>query len=654
MRESILRPLSLSFAAVLCMSLLAGCAANFQPNPLQTEQSSIGNIQGLVHGGQSPISGAQIYLFSAGTGGYASAPTSLLTKGGTGSNTVLATSGPFTGDYYVTTDSGGNFSLWGDYTCTAGTQVYMVAYGGNPGFAASGTFNTAIMQMAGLGQCPSTGTMAQQVPYLTINEISTAVFAYAMGGFGTSAANVGSAATTQSETGIANAMANVTNILNIQWGQSPAKTNGTTAGTVPVSKIYTLANILGACVNTTSNTSTQCSTLFTNTGNSTNEAQAIFYIVHHPTTNVTALYNLQPTTPAFSPNLGTAPTDWTLPIVYTGVISTYGTNGTTIDSGPFNIASDAQGNLWVGDEQLGVVEIGPQGANTAYNKNANGAAFGEIKGVAVSPTGVIWASDSGSNEMNILSSAGTATLTTAAGLSGIDGPAMIAFDNSGNAWVANDLGNSLSRFTSAGAAYNGNTTAYGFSGRGVDEPAWVALDSNLNAFLPSQASAYLGALASTATRGVVSSVANGGDDAGYAMAVDSSNNLWVPTDAATGPWTLNEVGCSSTTTANDCTVNATFNNNGGMNIPDRIALDGGGTLWIANQGAATVSAYNITSGWLAANGFTTGTTGTCLDAVPDISGNIWTANKDGTVTQLLGIATPTAMPLIPSNYEKKP
>ena len=43
-----------------------------------------------------------------------------------------------------------------------------------------------------------------------------------------------------------------------------------------------------------------------------------------------------------------------------------------------------------------------------------------------------------------------------------------------------------------------------------------------------------------------------------------------------------------------------------------------------------------------------------LTVTPDGSGNVWTANTDGTVTQLLGLAAPTATPLVPSNYGQMP
>lgn len=655
MQKSILNTFSTIFAAMLSAALLTGCSTTFQPSAIQTDQTEIGEIQGTVHGGQSPLQGAQIYLYAAGTQGYGTSATSLIKAA---ANTYKDSNG----NYYVTTDASGNFSLGGDYTCTAGTQVYAVAVGGYPGGVGN---NPDIVQMAGLGQCPAAGNLAAQVPYLVINEVTTVGFAYAMGGFGSNALNISSDAgvatnanAAAAATGIANAMNNANNIINLQYGQVPLAANGNPNSTVPQSKIYTLANILAACVNSSGASSTQCTTLLADavdtSGNAaTDESSAIFNIVHNPTSNVTALFKLQPTQQAFSPYLNAAPTDWTVQVVYTNAISKYGTNGTTIDSGPFNIAADVNGNIWVGDEARGVVEIGPQGAVSTYDTNANGTAFGQIKGVAVSPSGSIWAADAKNNQISILNSTGTATFTTATGAVGITGPAGIAFDTTGNAWVANDSSTSTSLFTPTGA--NGGTKAYSF-GANMSGPAWIAVDSNNNVFAPSQNSAYLGSLVEGNTAGSESDIS-----AGYALAIDASNNVWMPSSGSTGgPWYLYEISCPVTTNKNGkksitCATATSVSNLGGMNIPDRIALDGGGTLWIANQGASEVSAYNVsTKKWLATAGFTTGDTGDALDAVPDGSGNVWVANSDGTVSQILGIATPTLMPMVPGTYQTKP
>ena len=115
------------FLAVLCLSL-AGCGAQLPPNsPLAG-----GNLRGNMHGGQQPISGASVQLYAAGTNGYGSSATALL-------------SAP------VITDANGAFSITGNYTCPSSTsQLYIVATGGNPGLT-PGTNNAAIALMAALG-----------------------------------------------------------------------------------------------------------------------------------------------------------------------------------------------------------------------------------------------------------------------------------------------------------------------------------------------------------------------------------------------------------------------------------------------------------------------------------------------------------------------
>ncbi|HVG26810.1 MAG TPA: hypothetical protein VM865_04315, partial [Acidobacteriaceae bacterium] len=99
---------------------------------------------------------------------------------------------------------------------------------------------------------------------------------------------------------------------------------------------------------------------------------------------------------------------------------------------------------------------------------------------------------------------------------------------------------------------------------------------------------------------------------------------------------------------------------GGLNAPATLSVDGGNNLWVANSGSNTVSGF--TNGGVSLNnasttaGFPTGsaTTAVTYAAAPDFSGNLWTANSDGTVTQLLGLATPTATPVVPGQLGSKP
>ena len=81
-----------------------------------------------MHGGQQPVTGSSIYLFSVGTTNYGSAGTSLITTTAPGVNTDTSGRG------YITSDSSGNFNLT-QYTCAAGdaAPTYLIAEGGNPG-----------------------------------------------------------------------------------------------------------------------------------------------------------------------------------------------------------------------------------------------------------------------------------------------------------------------------------------------------------------------------------------------------------------------------------------------------------------------------------------------------------------------------------------
>jgi len=166
------------------------------------------------------------------------------------------------------------------------------------------------------------------------------------------------------------------------------------------------------------------------------------------------------------------------------------------------------------------------------------------------------------------------------------------------------------------------------------------VDQTGQAWIPSTDTTELGNIAVNWKNGVDKE--NPDQSAGpmsYTTASDGNSNIWTTTDSGTA--SLEEVRSGSTT------VGATFTG-GGMNAPFKLVVDGGNIVWIANDGANTVSAFNpSTSTWLATDGFSTSAASSTPGAVVlgvDGSGNIWTGNADGSVTQLLGLATPTATP----------
>ena len=169
----------IAVAATFCLPfILTGCSLTPTAAPAPDTGPA---ITGQVHGGQQAISGAQVYLFAANAGvftpntnGYGNASLSLLKS--TGSNVTLdnTVADATYGDYYVTTDANGAFSITGDYTCTPSNElVYLVGLGGD---ASPGIPNPQIALMAALGPC---NTLTSST-FIDVNELTTVAAVYAL------------------------------------------------------------------------------------------------------------------------------------------------------------------------------------------------------------------------------------------------------------------------------------------------------------------------------------------------------------------------------------------------------------------------------------------------------------------------------------------
>ena len=640
---------ALAVGASLC--ILAGCSSSFAPAPNGFGTTAIGHLQGHMHGGQLPVVGAHIYVYAAGTSGYLGNATSLLKAG-------FDTTQDTSGKYYVTTDVNGAWDVTGEYTCVEGTQVYMVGAGGDSG---PGSNNSAIVQLAALGQCPASGTLADLVPYVTINEISTVVMAYAVGGFGTTAYNISSSGTALAQTDLANAFANVPNIMSVPNGFPYPSTAGNPNSSVPMAKIISLANILGACVNSGSSTSTPCIMLFDSADNggaaATDTTSAIFNIVHHPTENVAELFGLIPTTPAFETGgLTTAPADFTLPIVYNSVVGKAA-----------NIAFDAAGNAWISDlTKMAVIEMSPQGAVHTYT---NGGTFGVISNVAVAPpsAGTVWAADTTNNQLYVLNSSGAVTETVTTG--GLSHPSGIAFDQFGTAYVVNAGNLNISEFSSNLTAFP--TRTYSAT---LGSSAAIAVDFSGWAYTPTNTPGVpgIGELVSGQPQGYFfQDYASGFQiNSGTGVALDSysntptisnfgnSNFVWqITTNGKLLKLHLADFGFLRNNYQAQSYLN--IQNTGGLSttsLPATLSIDGATNLWIANAGSNIVSGFTRNGAALAQNGFHTGAdlSSFANAAAVDGSGNVWTANSDGRVTQLLGLSVPVATPILPGQFAIMP
>ena len=128
----------LSLVAVVSLgcllTALAGLTGCGQGTLTNGPNENAVQVKGQAFGGQQPISGATVQVYAAGSTGYGSAASPLLSPA-------------------LTTDANGNFAYSGSFTCpTPTTPVYLTVTQGNPGLT-TGTNNTGIALMAALGPC---------------------------------------------------------------------------------------------------------------------------------------------------------------------------------------------------------------------------------------------------------------------------------------------------------------------------------------------------------------------------------------------------------------------------------------------------------------------------------------------------------------------
>jgi len=611
----------LSLALIPALATV-GCSLSPTASPTPESGSA---LRGNLHGGQQPVANAHIYLLAANTTGYGQPSVSLLDPTATGNADSIGA--------YVLTDSFGNFSISGEYTCTPNTQVYLYALGGNPGAGP----NSAVGAMAILGNCPASGNFLSSVPYVSINEVSTVAAAFAISGFATDATHVSSSGTALAQTGIANAFANAANLVSLGDGY-PLATTPAGNGVVPFATINTLANVLAACNNTSGPTSAGCSTLFSNTlsggltGSApTDTASAAINIAHNPGVNVANLFFLPPPTAPFTPTLVTQPGDFTLPINFSG--------GGLAE--PTSIAIDAMGNVWATNyANNAVTQLSSSGAPISPSDGYNGETSTPVS-VAIDLSGNAWVANSATSSLTEYSSTGTPMSPAPFGFTGggLIAPQGVAIDANGDAWVAS-FADTVSEFAASG---NPLSPPAGFTGGGLNGPGGIAIDSAGSVWIPNCSSNGISGVTKFSSSGVPMSPVNGflggGIDLPFSIAIDASGNAWVANAHGSSLSLLSPSG-------SPISPSSGFTG-GGLNVPFAVAIDGAGNAWAANFQSSTVSELSNAGNPISP---ATGYAGSSLigpQAIAlDGSGNVWIANSNAaTLTELVGAAVPVVTPI---------
>ena len=612
-------------APFLCLSLTltVGCGiGNQQASPAPTPHS----LAGSAHGGRQPIAGAHVYLFAANTSAYGASSISLLNPAYPG--VATDTLGP-----YVTTASDGSFTLTSAYNCSPGQQVYALATGGNPGLP-QGATNPAIGLLAVLGPCPAEGTLANTVPFISINEVSTIAAAYALAGFMTDSTHVSSGPSAASQQGLANAFAAVYNLVNIDTGTARDQ-NLAGNGVVPQAEINTLADILVPCVNS-DGAGAACSTLFSSVRRSGDNSAiadtttAAIKLARNPALNVDTLFGLVPSAAPFQPTLPTKPNDWTIGISYF----------TLNLAGPYFPAFDSQGNLWVPSYTNNtIVEFDPLGTPLSGQWGFGGGGLNQPFAIAVNSVDNVWVVNFGpigASGVSRFRNNGTPLTSTA--YSCATACFFPAFDDSSNLWISGSTQTTV--LASDGARIGSfGTNAY---------DSGIVIDASGSAWTLGRNGAVYRLTRPSSTITFTQTVNASSGNELTPMAADSAGNIWFVSNRNNAIGKLSSAGTLLSPAAGY--------KGGGLSGPAGIAVDGDGNVWVANRDGNSISAFHndgtaITpsTGYTAAN--VSGPRGLAID----LSGNVWITNFTyNSVTEFVGLAAPVSTPISPSTQGRRP
>ena len=137
-------------------------------------------------------------------------------------------------------------------------------------------------------------------------------------------------------------------------------------------------------------------------------------------------------------------------------------------SGPYAVAADSAGNVYIADSQNALVrKVGPDGTITTVAGGAGGPHIGFPRSLAAGPAGELYIADSYLDSILLLGEDGTVSTFVGLGQPDVDQPGGAAIDSDGNAFVADTSGNRILKIDAAGVAVTvAGTGESGYSGDG--------------------------------------------------------------------------------------------------------------------------------------------------------------------------------------------
>ena len=225
----------------------------------------------------------------------------------------------------------------------------------------------------------------------------------------------------------------------------------------------------------------------------------------------------------------------------------------------------------------------------------------------------------------ITSSGGVSTFVNST--SGLSSPQALAFDNSGNLYCANSDNNTISKITSDGQ----NVTTFVNNTSGLSGPLGLAFDSLGNLYCANYSNNTISKITSDGTS--VSTFVNStsGLSSPIGLAFDNVGNLYC---ANSGNNTISKI------TSDGSNVTTFVNNTSGLNVPFGLAFDNLGKLYCTNLSNNTIS--QITSDGTSVSTFVNSGLSSPRGLAFDSVGNLYCANySSDTITKTVISVSPT-------------
>jgi len=356
-------------------------------------------------------------------------------------------------------------------------------------------------------------------------------------------------------------------------------------------------------------------------------------------------------------------------------------------SGPYGVAVDAAGNIYVADTRNSRIrKVSPAGTITTVAGNgspffsgdggpATAAALDRPYGVAVDPAGNVYVADTGNSRIRKVSPAGTITTVAGNGTSsfyGDGGPATaaslyapggVAVDAAGNIYVADSNNSRIRKVSPAGtiATVAGNGQR-GYSGDGglayvasLNGPSGVAVDAAGNLYIADTGNNRLrmvrqtGTIATVAGNGGLRFYGDGGPATAASLflptgvAVDAAGNLYIADTRNDRIRKATPAGTITTVAGNG---QVGYSGDGGpataasLNYPRGSAVDAAGNLYVADgnnnrirevspAGTITTVAGNGVQGFSGDGGPATGASlSGAYGVAVDAAGNLYIADSN--------------------------